>query len=126
MKMRALIFIGFSLGAIWAATPALAQGDVLGTVLQNGMMPNSAGGVNGMMGMMQGVVPKNAPQVAPQSAPQGMGAQDLPVTVTAVNPSTGELEGRAGEAALKLYFPPSTLAQVKVGDRLSVHMSFTR
>ena len=126
MKMRALIFIGFSLGAIWAATPALAHGDVLGTVLQNGMMPNSAGGVNGMMGMMQGVVPKNAPQVAPQSAPQGMGAQDLPVTVTAVNPSTGELEGRAGEAALKLYFPPSTLAQVKVGDRLSVHMSFTR
>ena len=112
------------------ATPALAQGDVLGTVLQNGMMPNSAGGVNGMMGMMQNMVPKNAPQgaqqIVPQSAPQGMGAQDLPVTVTAVNPSTGELEGRAGEAALKLYFPPSTLAQVKVGDRLSVHMSFTR
>lgn len=128
MNMRTVIFLGASL----MATPAMAQGDVLGTVLQNGMMPNSAGGMNGMMGMMQNMVPKNTPQgaqqVVPQGAPQGtgMGAQDLPMTVTAVNPSTGELEGRAGEAALKLYFPPSTLAQVRVGDRLSVHMSFTR
>ena len=125
--MRALVLLAAaSLTIIPAATPALAQGDILGTVLQSGVVPNSAGGVNGMMGMVQGMVPKNAQQVAPQTAPQGMGAQDLPVTVTAVNPSTGELEGRAGEAALKLYFPPSTLAQVKVGDRLSVHMSFTR
>jgi hypothetical protein len=46
--------------------------------------------------------------------------------VTAVDIKTGLVDASAGNMALKLHFPPPSLAGVKAGDKLSVHLAFHR
>lgn len=53
-----------------------------------------------------------------------MGMHMMTVTVTAIDAKTGLVDGTAGGMALKLHFPPPSLAGVKAGDRLMVHLSF--
>ena len=66
-----------------------------------------------MQGGMQGMGPM-------------MGQHMMNVTVTAVDMKTGLLDATAGSMALKLHFPPASLAGVKAGDKLSVHLAFHR
>jgi hypothetical protein len=88
------------------ATKAKPEPKVQGGTMQGGMMQN------GMMhdGMMKGM----------------MGMHVVPITVTALNPKSGLVDGTSGAMALKLHFPSASLAGVKVGDKLSVHMGFSR
>ena len=53
-----------------------------------------------------------------------LGQHMMPVTVTAIDSKTGLVDAMAGNMALKLHFPPPSLAGVKVGDKLSVHLAF--
>ena len=53
-----------------------------------------------------------------------MGQHMMPVTVTAIDNKTGLVDAMAGNMALKLHFPPPSLAGVKVGDKISVHLAF--
>ena len=53
-----------------------------------------------------------------------LGQHMMPVTVTAIDSKTGLVDAMAGSMALKLHFPPPSLAGVKVGDKLSVHLAF--
>ena len=53
-----------------------------------------------------------------------MGQHMMPVTVTAIDNKTGLVDVTAGNMALKLHFPPPSLAAVKVGDKISVHLAF--
>ena len=76
---------------------------------------------------------------APASAPpqgammmngnmQGMGAMlgqhMMSVTVTAIDAKTGIVDATAGAMPLKLHFPPPSLAGMKAGDKISVHLAF--
>lgn len=53
-----------------------------------------------------------------------LGQHMMPVTVTAIDSKTGLVDATAGTMALKLHFPPPSLAGVKVGDKISVHLAF--
>jgi hypothetical protein len=53
-----------------------------------------------------------------------MGMHMMTVTVTAIDGKSGQVDGTAGGMALKLHFPPPSLAGVKTGDKLMIHLSF--
>jgi hypothetical protein len=55
-----------------------------------------------------------------------MGMHMMSVTVTAIDSKTGLVDATAGSMALKLHFPPASLAAVKAGDKLTVHLSFSK
>jgi hypothetical protein len=53
-----------------------------------------------------------------------LGQHMMPVTITAIDIKTGLVDVTAGTMPLKLHFPPPSLAGVKVGDKISVHLAF--
>lgn len=55
---------------------------------------------------------------------QGMHA--MPATVDSVDASSGLVGVTAGGMQLKLHFPPPALAGLKAGDRITVHMGFSK
>jgi hypothetical protein len=55
-----------------------------------------------------------------------LGTHVIHLTVTGVNEKMGLVEGSYGSTALTLAFPPSSLGVVKVGDHLSVLLSFSK
>jgi hypothetical protein len=55
-----------------------------------------------------------------------MGMHDMAATVTAVNKTTGAVSVNAGGMSLHVHFPPASLANVNVGDKITVHLGFTK
>ncbi len=53
-----------------------------------------------------------------------LGSHMMPVTVTAVDSKTGMVDATAGGMTLRLHFPPPSLAGVKPGDKIGVHLAF--
>jgi len=105
-------------GALLTSQAALAQDHdhaahaAQGTAAQSGGMQGMQGG-NMMMqhgDMMQGM--------------QGM--HMMPGTVSAIDSKTGLVDVTSGSVALKLHFPPPSLAGLKVGDKISVHLGFSK
>jgi hypothetical protein len=68
-------------------------------------------------GMMQGM--RGMQNMGPM-----LGRHMLPVTITAIDGKTGLVDATTGSFPLKLHFPPAALADVKVGDKISVHLAF--
>lgn len=83
-----------------AASPALAQG-----------MGMQGGGMHGDM---------------PMKGMGMMGMHAMSGTVTNVDSQTGMVDLDAAGHALKLHFPPASLAGVKSGDKITVRMSFSK
>lgn len=50
----------------------------------------------------------------------------MPATVTSVDAKTGMVEVTSEGMALKLHFPAATLTKLKSGDKITVHMGFTK
>lgn len=55
-----------------------------------------------------------------------MGVHDMAATVSALDTTTGLVEVTAGGMTLKLHFPAASLANLKVGDSITVHLGFTK
>jgi hypothetical protein len=55
-----------------------------------------------------------------------MGMHMMPATVTAVDSKTGLIDVMTGSMALKLHFPPATLAAVRPGDKITLHLAFSK
>jgi len=55
-----------------------------------------------------------------------MGTHMMPGTVTAIDTKTGLVDVSAGSMALKLHFPPASLAALKEGDKISLHLGFSK
>ena len=68
----------------------------------------------------------NMPGITGMNMPGMMGMHDMAVTVTALDATTGMVDVNAGGMMLKIHFPPSTLSSVKVGDKITVHLGFTK
>jgi hypothetical protein len=100
-----------------AAFPALAQDHDHATPQIPTPRPQAAQG--GMMsgGMMPGM--RGMQNMRPM-----LGQHMLPVTITAIDGKTGLVDATTGAFSLKLHFPPPALADVKVGDKISVHLAF--
>jgi len=132
--MKRLIFV---LGAtLFAATPALAQ------------LPSGMGDIQGMLGMVQSLqsLQKAAP-VAPAAAPALvapaavvpapvapaalqtagiLGQNTMTAIVTGIDSTSGTVDASADGSPLKLHFPQSALSSIKVGDRISIHLAFSK
>lgn len=50
----------------------------------------------------------------------------MPATVTAVDTKTGIVDVKAGEMALKVHFPPASVADLKSGDQINLHLGFSK
>ena len=74
-------------------------------------------------GKMQGA---DIPGMNMQGMGNMMGMHMMTVTVIAINSKTGLVDCTAGNLALKLHFPPASLAGVKAGDKLMVHLGFSK
>jgi hypothetical protein len=101
MKYVSILFAGAAFAL--AATSSLAQDQQAGAGSMQGMQHGGMMGMNNMMGMHM-----------------------MTVTVTAIDSKTGLVDATAGSMALKLHFPPASLAGVKAGDKLSVHLGFNK
>jgi hypothetical protein len=55
-----------------------------------------------------------------------MGTHEMPATVTAVDTKTGLLDVTSEGMALKLHFPPTSLVNVRTGDKITLHMGFMK
>ena len=55
-----------------------------------------------------------------------MGMHAMAATVTAVDSRTGLVDVTTGGMALKVHFPPASLANVKAGDAITLHLAFTK
>lgn len=55
-----------------------------------------------------------------------MGMHDMMATVSSVDSGTGLVDVDAGGMKLRVHFPPNALAGVKVGDKITLHMAFSK
>lgn len=55
-----------------------------------------------------------------------LGMHDMAATVTAIGSKAGLVDVNAGGLALKVHFPPGALANLKAGDRITLHLAFTK
>ncbi|WP_237711902.1 hypothetical protein [Rhodanobacter sp. 115] len=55
-----------------------------------------------------------------------MGMHMMPATVTAADAKTGVVEVTTEGMALKVHFPPSAMAGLKAGDKITLHMGFSK
>jgi hypothetical protein len=58
--------------------------------------------------------------------PGMMGMHTMPATVTAVDKATGQVDVDSGGMKLHVHFPAASLANVNVGDKITLHMGFTK
>ncbi|GLQ87361.1 hypothetical protein ISS98_12195 [Dyella flagellata] len=75
---------------------------------------NSTGSMHSGMSGMKGM----------HHAMQGMHA--MPATVTSVDSKTGIVEADTEGMNLKLHFPPAAVADLKAGDKITLHMGFSK
>lgn len=50
----------------------------------------------------------------------------MAATVKSVDAKTGIVEVEAGGMALTVHFPPASVADLKKGDKITLHMGYTR
>lgn len=55
-----------------------------------------------------------------------MGMHAMPATVSSVDKQTGLVEVNSEGMTLKLHFPPTALANLQTGDKITVHMGFSK
>lgn len=93
------------------AIVALCAGLVLGASAASAQNQGGTGGMNmpGMSGMGN-----------------MMGSHMMPATVTAIDTKSGLVDVTAGSMALKLHFPPASLAALKEGDKITLHLGFSK
>ncbi len=97
---------GLALGSVLALGAAMAQS---GSMQQSGTMSG------GSMG-----------HTMHQMGSSNASMHTMPATVTSVDQKTGIIEVNTEGMGLKLHFPPATLANVQAGDKITLHMGFSK
>jgi len=54
------------------------------------------------------------------------GMHMMPATVTEVNKETGMVEAKSEGMELKVHFPPAAVADLKEGDKITLHMGYSK
>lgn len=50
----------------------------------------------------------------------------MPATVTSVDTTTGIVEVTTAGMSLRVHFPPASVADLKAGDKITLHMGYTK
>jgi len=59
-------------------------------------------------------------------ASSAMGMHDMPATVTEVDHKTGMVDVESGSMKLKVHFPAASVADLKKGDKITLHLGFSK
>jgi len=59
------------------------------------------------------------------ATPKVQGRHSMTGTITMIDHTTGMLTLKTSEGDLKLHFPPSSVQQLKEGDTITVHLSYS-
>jgi hypothetical protein len=54
------------------------------------------------------------------------GMHTMPATVTASDPRTGIVDVTSDGMALKVHFPPASMANLKAGDKIGLYMAYSQ
>lgn len=54
------------------------------------------------------------------------GMHTMPATVTQADPKTGIVDVMADGMALKVHFPPDSMANLKAGDKIGLYMAYSQ
>ena len=54
------------------------------------------------------------------------GMHEMPATVLDVDHKSGIVEVNSENMKLKVHFPPNTIAELKKGDQIKLHLGFTK
>lgn len=79
----------------------------------------------------QGTPPSHDMANMDQKAMEGMkhdmpSMHTMPATVSSVDTKTGIVEVNSGGMSLKVHFPPASVADLKAGDKITLHMGFSK
>lgn len=55
-----------------------------------------------------------------------MGMHAMPATVSSVDKQTGVVDVDAEGMSLKVHFPPTTVANLAAGDKITIHMGYSK
>ncbi|KZC16231.1 hypothetical protein RHOFW510R12_13465 [Rhodanobacter sp. FW510-R12] len=105
MSRKSLVSIAGSLALALAASGVVAAQDSMPA--NSSMRAQHAGMMKGMHGNMKSM-------------------HMMPATVTTVDTKTGLVEAESEGMALKLHFPPVAVADLKAGDKITLHMGFSK
>jgi hypothetical protein len=50
----------------------------------------------------------------------------MPATVTSVDTTTGMVEVTSAGMSLRVHFPPASVADLKAGDKITLHMGYSK
>lgn len=111
-----IAFTGLAAASAFAllAGSAVAQSGTGSMSQQSGSMSGSSGGMQHMGKTMHHMDSTNT------------STHTMPATVTSVDQKTGLVEASSGGMALKVHFPPASLANVKAGDKITLQLGFTK
>lgn len=102
--------------------PMLGALALSGAVLAQDTMPSSSSSSSSMGSMMGGM---HGGKSGMKAMHHMMGMHAMPATVTSVDKSTGIVEVESEGMNLKVHFPPSSEANLKAGDKITLHMGFS-
>lgn len=54
------------------------------------------------------------------------GRHHMPATVTGMDADTGEVYVTSAGMSLKVHFPPAAIADLEVGDEITLHLAFSK
>jgi hypothetical protein len=108
-----IAFTGLAAASAFAllADTALAQSSTGSMAQQGGTMSGPSSGMGKTMHHMD-------------SATGNM--HSMPATVTSVDQKTGLIDVNSEGMALRLHFPPASLANIKSGDKITLKMGFSK
>lgn len=102
-------------GMIGALALALSLGATAQTSTDSAHNPDAMGSMHG--GSMQGMQGMHMNM---------MGMHAMPATVSTVDKQTGLVGVSTEGMALKVHFPPSAVANLKAGDKITLHMGYSK
>lgn len=56
---------------------------------------------------------------------QTMGEHSMSGTITVINHKTGWLKLKTHEGVMRLHYPPSTVKELKKGEKITAHLSYS-
>lgn len=105
-------------GVLAALLLALASG---GVALAQNTMPTDSAHDPDTMGAMHG----GHDQMKSMHMNM-MGMHAMPATVNSVDKQTGLVDVNAEGMSLKVHFPPAAVANLAAGDKITVHMGYSK
>ncbi|TAM59084.1 MAG: hypothetical protein EPN49_11625 [Rhodanobacter sp.] len=111
---------------IIAATVALGLSLAAGSVCAQEAMPAHASSSMGGMGHMDSAMKHDKMMHSKMMHRMNGSMHMMPATVTSVDTKTGMVEATSEGMSLRVHFPPKSVEHLKAGDKITLHMGYSK